>query len=127
MFSTVVSPNSEHSTSAEAFFVTIFKMAAIFDTQIKYMYVPCFDLNDTCMNLSIVLTTKKCTRHNALNTSKASLVTILQYGCRDLQHRNALFTITLDPLGRLKLSFHRMYLKWLCVALFLRTCHRLLI
>ena len=53
MSSTVVNPNCERSKSAEAFFVAIFNMTAISDTQMIYMYVSWFNLNDLCVNLFI--------------------------------------------------------------------------
>ena len=53
-------------------------------------------MNDLCVNLFIVITTKKPLRY----TSKLSLVSIFQYGCQYFQHWNALFTTPLEPLGR---------------------------
>ena len=57
MFLTVVNLNCELSTSPEASYVVIFKMAAISDTQkiYMYMYEPCFNLNELCVNLFIVM------------------------------------------------------------------------
>ena len=96
MVFTVVNPNCELSAS----FVAIFKMANISDTQMIYMYLPCFNLNDLCVNLFIVIIMKKT--HLDLEICLNFLWSpFFQYGCQYFQHRNALFTITLEPLGRI--------------------------